>query len=60
MIETRSPKRQARKRHVRLKHRRSLAAGQRIPPALAVGFTLGERAARTSSPTNAGRTGAAP
>jgi hypothetical protein len=45
MTETRSSKRQARKRHVRLKHRRSLAAGQRIPPALAVGFTTGERAA---------------
>jgi hypothetical protein len=45
MTETQSSKRQARKRHVRLKHRRSLAAGQRIPPALAVGFTLGERAA---------------
>ena len=45
MSETRSLKRQARKRHVRLKHRRSLAAGQRIPPALAVGFTTGERAA---------------
>jgi DNA-binding transcriptional ArsR family regulator len=35
MTETRSPKRQARKRQARLKHRRSLAAG----------FTLGERAA---------------
>jgi len=45
MTETRSVKRQARKRQARLKHRRSLAAGQRVPPALAVGFTLGERAA---------------